>query len=138
MPKIAHIKREQDQNSAVAERNAEQTSRDARATVKAGVDVARESVQVAADATHDLYETTRQMAKESPEFGHAFTGLLQEQTRQSMATLSTFARAVNWTDVAQAQSKFITDSIQRISAFNARYGESMIRGMTAITAQSRR
>ena len=74
MTKIAHLKREHEQDSAVADRSDEQLSRVARATAKAGADVARESVQVAqstADAAEDLYETTRQLAKESPEVGHA-------------------------------------------------------------------
>ena len=71
------------------------------------------------------------MAKESPEVGHAFAELLGEQTRQSVDTLSAFARAVNWTDVAQAQSKLIAGSFLRFSQFNARYGQFLLRGMTA-------
>ena len=78
------------------------------------------------------------MAKESPEFGHAFTELLGEQTRQSVDTLSAFARAVNWTEVAQAQSKLIAGSFLRFSQFNARYGQFLLRGMTATAASPRR
>ena len=80
------------------------------------------------------YEATRQLAKESPELGHAFTELLGEQTRQSVDTFSAFARAVNWTDVAQAQSKLIAGSFLRFSQFNARYGQFLLRGMTAAAA----
>ena len=94
--------------------------------------------QRTADAAEDLYETTRQLAEESPEVGHAFAELLGEQTRQSMDTLSAFARAVNWTDVAQAQSKLIADSFLRFSQFNARYGQFLLRGMTATATSPRR
>ena len=134
MTKIAHLDRKREQDSAVVERNDEKLTRVARATAKAGADVARDGVQLAqrtADAADDLYETTRQLAKESPEVGHAFAELLGEQTRQSVDTFSAFARAVNWTDVAQAQSKLIADSFMRISQFNARYGAFVLRGMTA-------
>ena len=141
MTKIAHLERKREQDSAVAERNDEKLTRVARATAKAGTDVARESVEVAqrtADAAEDLYETTRQLAKESPEFGHAFAELLGEQTRQSVDTFSAFARAVNWTDVAQAQSKLIAGSFLRFSQFNARYGQFLLRGMTATATSPRR
>ena len=141
MTKIAHLDRKREQDSAVAERNDEKLTRVARATAKAGADVARDSVQLAqrtADAADDLYETTRQLAKESPEVGHAFAELLGEQTRQSVDTLSAFARAVNWTDVAQAQSKLIAGSFLRFSQFNARYGEFLLRGMTATATSPRR
>ena len=141
MTKIAHLERKREQDSAVAERNDEKLTRVARATAKAGADVARESVQVAqrtADAAEDLYETTRQLAKESPEVGHAFAELLGEQTRQSVDTFSAFARAVNWTDVAQAQSKLIAGSFLRFSQFNARYGQFLLRGMTATATSPRR
>jgi ABC-type nitrate/sulfonate/bicarbonate transport system substrate-binding protein len=137
MTKIAHIKPEHEQDSAVAERNDEKVTRVARATSKAGADVARERVQVAqstADAAEDLYETARQLAKESPEFGRAFTDL----TRQSVDTFSALARAVNWTDVAQAQSELIAGSLRRITQFNARYGALVLRGMTATATSPRR
>jgi len=149
MTKIAHLQRKREQDSAVVERNDEKLTRVARATAKAGTDVARESVEVAQGATEalaqrtagaaeDLYEMTRQLAEDSPEIGHAFTELLGEQTRQSMDTLSAFGRAVNWTDVAQAQSKLIADSFVRISHFNARYGQFLLRGMTAAPRLARR
>ena len=141
MTKIAHLKREYERDRAVAERSDEKLTRVARATAKAGADVVRENDQVAqstADATEDLYETTRQVAEESPEFGRDFAELLGEQTRQSVDTLSAFARAVNWTDVAQAQSKLFASSFLRISAFNARYAGFLLRGMAAIPKLSRR
>ena len=134
MTKIAHLEPKHEQDGAVAERNDEKLTRVARATAKAGADVARYGVQGAqrtADAAEDLLETTRKLAEESPEFGRAFTELLGEQTRQSVDTFSAFARAVNWSDVAQAQSKLIAGSMQRISQFNARYGAFLLRGMTA-------
>jgi hypothetical protein len=141
MTKIAHLERKREQDSAVAERNDEKLARVARATAKASADVAHDSVQVAqstADAAEDLHETTRQLAKESPEVGHAFTELLGEQTRQSVDTLSAFARAVNWTEVAQAQSELIAGSFLRFSQFNARYGQFLLRGMTATATSPRR
>ena len=141
MTKIAHLDRKREQDSAVVERNDEKLTRVARATAKAGADVARDSVQLAqrtADAADDLYQTTRQLAKESPEVGHAFADLLGEQARQSVDTLSAFARAVNWTDVAQAQSKLMAGSFLRFSQFNARYGEILLRGMTATAMSPRR
>ena len=141
MTKIAHLERKREQDSAVAERNDEKLTRIARATARASADVARDSVHVAqstADAAEDLYETTRQLAKESPEVGHAFAELLGEQTRQSVDAFSAFARAVNWTDVAQAQSKLIAGSFLRFSQFNARYGQFLLRGMTAAAASPRR
>ncbi len=142
MTKIAQVKREHEQDKGVDERNDEQLTRVATATAKASSDVARETMEVAQsniDASQGLYETTtRTMAKESPEFGRAFAELLGEQTRQSVDTLSAFARAVNWTDVAQAQTKLMASSFVRISQFNARYGEFLARGMTAIPTFSRR
>ena len=141
MTKIAHIDRKREQDSAVVEPSDESLTRVARATAKASTDVAREGVQVAqrtADAAEDLYETTRQLAKESPEVGEAFAELLGEQTRQSVDTLSAFARAVNWTDVAQAQSRLIAGSFRRISQFNARYSEFLLRGMTATATSPQR
>ena len=138
MTKIAHLERNRERDSAVAERNDEKLTRVARATAKAGADVARESVQHTADAAEDLYETTRQLAQDSPEFGRAFTELLGEQTRQSVDTLSAFARAVNWSEVAQAQSKLIAGSFLRFSQFNARYGQFLLRGMTATATSTRR
>ena len=149
MTKIAHLERKREQDSAVAERNDEKLTRVARATAKAGADVARESVQLAQSATEavdqsatdvaeDLYGTTRKLAEDSPEFGRDFADLLGEQTRQSVDTLSAFARAVNWTDVAQAQSKLIGGSFLRFSQFSARYGEFLLRGMTAAATLPRR
>ena len=141
MTKIAHLERKREQDSAVSESDDEKLTRVARATTKAGADVARDSVQLAqrtADAADDLYETTRQLAKESPEVGHAFAELLGEQARQSVDTLSAFARAVNWPEVAQAQSKLIADSFLRVSQFNARYGQFLLRGMTATASSTRR
>ena len=149
MTKIAHLDRKREQDSAVGERNDEKLTRVARATAKAGTDVARESVEVAqsatealaqrtADAAEELYETTRQLAEDSPEFGRAFTELLGEQTRQSVDTFGAFARAVNWSDVARAQSKLIAGSFLRFSQFNARYGEILLRGMAATAMSPRR
>ena len=42
MTKIAHLERKREQDSAVAERNDEKLTRVARATAKAGADVARD------------------------------------------------------------------------------------------------
>jgi hypothetical protein len=149
MPKIAHLNREHEQDGAFAERSGEKLTRVARATAKASADVARESVQVAQSATEaaaqsatdvakDLYGTTRKLAEETPEFSQDFAELLGEQTRQNMDTLGAFARAVNWTDVAQAQSKLMAGSFLRFSQFSARYGEFLLRGMTATTTLPRR
>ena len=138
MTKIAHLERKREQDSAVAELNDERPTRVARATAKAGADVARESVRRTADAAEDLYETTRRLAKGSPEFGHALRELLGEQTRQGVDTLSAFARAVDWAEVAQAQSKLIAGSFLRFSQFNARDGELLLRGMTATATSPRR
>ena len=121
MTKIAHLDRKREQESAIADRTDEKLTRVARATAKAGADVARESVQLAQNGTEvlaqsapdvaeDVSGTTRQLAEGSPEVGRAFADLLGEQTRQGVETLSAFARAVNWTDVAQAQSKLIAGS----------------------------
>ena len=55
-----------------------------------------------------------------------------------MDTFNAFARAVNWTDVAQAQGKLIAGSFLRFSQFNARYGEFLLRGMTATPTLTRR
>ena len=134
MTKIAQLKREHEQDGTVAKRNDEKLTRVARATAKVGADVGRESVQVAqrtADVAEDLYETTRKLAEKSPELGRDITDLLGEQTRQSVDTLSAFARAVNWADVAEAQRKLIAGSFQRMTQFNARYGAFLLRGMTA-------
>ena len=149
MPKIAHLSREHGQDSASAERTDEKLTRVARATTQAGADAARESVQVAQSATEavaqratdiaeDLFGTTRKLAEQSPEFGREFAELLGEQTRQSADTLSAFARAVNWTEVAQAQSRLIAGSFLRFSQFSARYGEFLLRGMTATATMPRR
>ena len=73
-----------------------------------------------------------------PSLADAFAELLGEQTRQSVDTFSAFARAVNWTDVAQAQSKLIAGSFLRFSQFNARYGQFLLRGMTATATSPRR
>jgi hypothetical protein len=141
MTKIAQLQREHEQDSAVPERNDERLTRVARATAKVGADVARESVrpaQGATDAAEDLYEATRKSAEESTEIGQVFVELLGEQTRQSVEALSAFTRTVNWTEVAQAQSKLIAGSLLRISQFNARYGDLLLRGMTAIPTLPRR
>jgi len=134
MTKIAHLKREHEQDGSVAKRDDEKLTLVARATATAGADVARESVEVAqrtADTAENLFETTRKLAEESPDFGRAFTDLLGEQTRQGVDTFSAFARAVNWADVAEAQRKLIAGSFQRMAQFNARYGQSLLRGMTS-------
>jgi hypothetical protein len=149
MPKIAHLSREHGQDAASAERTQAQLTRIARGTANAGADAARESVQVAQSATEavaqratevaeNLYGTTRKLAEESPEFGRDFAELLGEQTRHNVDTLSAYARAVNWTEVAQAQSKLIAGSFLRFSQFSTRYGEFLLRGMTATATFSRR
>jgi hypothetical protein len=148
MTKIAHPEREHEQDLDVAERLDDEVTRATRATAKAGADVARESVELAqsstevlvqdaTDVAEDAYGTARQLAEKSPEVGRAFAELIAEQSRQSVDTLSAFARAVNWTDVAQAQSQLIAGSFVRISKFNARYGQFLLRGMTASAASSR-
>ena len=92
-------------------------------------------VRGTADAAESLSQTTRELAQESPEFGRAFTELVGEQTRQSVDTLGAFSRAVNWTEVAQAQRELIASSFLRFSQFNARYGQFLLRGMTATSAR---
>ena len=74
------------------------------------------------DVAEDLSRRRASWRRNRPRLADAFTELLGEQTRQSVDTLSAFARAVNWTDVAQAQSKLIAGSFLRFSQFNARYG----------------
>ncbi len=141
MTKIAHLERKHERDNAVSERNDEQLTGVARATAKAGADVARGGAQLAqstTDTAEDLSEKTRKLAKESPEVGHAFAELLGEQSRQSVDTFSAFARAVNWTEVAQAQSKLIVGSFLRFSQFNARYSQFLLRGMTATATSPRR
>jgi hypothetical protein len=149
MPKIAHLSRQPGQDGASAERTDEKLTRVARATAKVGADAARESLQLAQRATdaaahratdvaEDLYGTARKLAKQSPEFGRDFAELLGEQTRQNADTLSAFARAVDWTEVAQAQSRLIAGSFLRFSQFSARYGEFLLRGMTATATMPRR
>jgi ABC-type transporter Mla subunit MlaD len=149
MPKIAHLNREHGRDGASAERTDEKLTRIARATAKAGADAARESLQLAQGATEaaahrvtdvaeDLGGTTRKLAEESPEFGRDFAELLGEQTRHNVDTLNAFARAVNWTEVAQAQSRLIAGSFLRFSQFSARYGEFLFRGMTATATLPRR
>jgi len=148
MTKIAYPAREHEQDLDLADRDDDTFTQVARATVKAGAEVARESVQLAQSATEDLAQnatdvaedvcgTARQLAEESPEFGRAFAELMGEQSRQSVDTLSAFARAVNWTDVAQAQSKLVAGSFLRMSQFNARYGQFLLRGMTATASSPR-
>lgn len=140
MIKIAHLERKREQDSALSERT-EELTRLARATARVGADVARESVQLAQSTTQaaeGLYETARKSAKESPEFGRAFVDLLGEQTRQSVDTVNAFARAVDWTDIAQAQGKLIAGTLLRMSQFNAHYHELFLRGMTAIPPSPRR
>ena len=46
--------------------------------------------------------------------------------------------AVLVADVAQAQSKLIAGSFLRFSQFNARYGQLLLRGMTATAMSTRR
>jgi hypothetical protein len=141
MTKIAHRQRQHERDNAVSERTDEKLTLVARGTAEAGADVAREGARLAqraTDAAEGVYERTRQLAEDSPEFGRAFAELLGEQTRESVDTLSAFARAVNWTEVAQAQSKLIAGSLLRISQFNAQYGQFLIRGMTASRTLPRR
>lgn len=141
MTKIAHRTRDQEQNGALAERNEEVLTQVARASEKMGADVVRDAANVsrsAADAVEKLNETTLQLTKESPELGRAFAELLEEQTDESAETLSVFARSVNWSDVMHAQSRLMNSSFMRISQFNARYGQFMLRGMTAIPTLARR
>ena len=141
MTKIAHLERKHEHDRDVAERSAEKLTRVARATASAGADAARESTrlaQSATDAAEDLRETARKSAEESTEIGRSLVELMGEQTRQSVDTVNAFARAVNWTDIAQAQSKLIAGSLLRISQLNARYGELLLRGMTATPTLPRR
>ena len=141
MARIAHLERKHEGDSAVTERNDETLARVARATASVGDDVARASTRLAqsvTDAAEDLRETTRKAAEESTEINRAFAEILGEQTRQSLDTVNAFARAVNWTDIAQAQSKLIAGSLLRISQLNASYRELLLRGMTATPTSTRR
>ena len=70
------------------------------------------------------------LAAEAPESAHAFTELVGEQTRQGVDTLSAFARAVNWSEVAEAQRQLVAGSFKRMAQFNARCGALVLRGMT--------
>ena len=140
MTKIAHLDRKNEQDNSVPERSDKPLTRVMRATAKAGADVAGETAQLAqtaADVTEGVYQTTRTLAETSPEVGQAFAELLAEQTRQNMETVSAFARAVNWTEVLEAQSRLMAGSLQRLSQFNARYREVFLRGMTAVARSSR-
>lgn len=141
MTKIAQFVPEHERGSAVAERNDEKMTKAVRATANAAANATRESVDVArsaVDATEDNIETMRDIAKGSPELGHAFAEAMMDQTRQSADTLSAFARAVNWHEIAQAQNKLIAGSILRFGQFSARYSEFLLRRMTATPASSRR
>jgi hypothetical protein len=148
MPKISHLNREHGRDGTSAERTDEKLTRVAQETAKAGADAARESLELAQSATEaaahratDVAEDlggTSKLAEESPEFGRDFAELLGEQTRHNVDTLSAFARAVNWTEVAQAQSRLMAGSFLRFSHFSARYGEFLLRGMTATATMPRR
>ena len=137
MTKIAHIKARREQDTSLRERSAEKLTRIARATADAA-DAAREGAQSVTDAAEDLRETARKSAEESTEIGRSFVELMGEQTRQSVDTVNAFARAVNWSDIAQAQSRLIAGSLLRIGQFNARYRELLLRGMTATPTLPRR
>lgn len=149
MPKIAHLNRDHAQNDANAARGGEKLTETVRATAEAGANAARESVQLAQDATdavarktadvaETLYGATRKLAEDAPEFSRDFAELLAEQTQQNADALNALARAVTWTDVAEVQSKLIAGSFLRFSRFNARYGAFLLRGMTATAASPRR
>jgi hypothetical protein len=141
MPKIAHLENKGEPDSSNAERNGEQLTRTARATVKAGAKVARESAEQAQqtiDTAEDLGAKASTSVEQTPEVGRAFAELVGEQARQNVDTASTIARAVNWPDVMEAQSRLVAGSLQRVSQFNARYREFLLRGMTAISTSPRR
>jgi ABC-type transporter Mla subunit MlaD len=134
MPKIAHLERENERDNSLVERSDEQLTRAMRATAKASADVAAENIQLVqrtAEVGDDLHRAPRPLAEDSPEVSRALAELLAEQARQNVDTVSAFTRAVNWTEVVEAQSRLIAGSLQRISQFNARYRAFFLRGMVA-------
>lgn len=142
MTKIARPGTENDQLRPVPAAHSDamltQVARATDAASAAGASGAIQVAQGAVDAVEDLHATMRQGAQEVPEFGRAFADLMEEQTRESVDTLRTFAQAVNWSDVAQAQGKLVTRSFLRIAQFNARYAQSLFRGMAVMPAALRR
>ena len=147
MTKIAHLDRKREQDSAVGERNDEKLTRVARAT-KAGTDVARESVELAQSATEALAQRTADAAEEL--YGRRASW---QRTRPSLATPSRISSGADPPERGHPQrlrsgreldgcrpgsEQAHRRQLLRFSQFNARYGQFLLRGMTATATSPRR
>lgn len=63
--------------------------------------------------------------------------LVAEQARHGIDTATAFSRATSWSDVAQAQSDFISGSFKRINEINQRYRDLFRDGMKLMRSPTR-
>ena len=107
------------------ERAAETGVRVASTTAREGLGVVRRTVGAAAETER---EVVGRSAEGAAELGRLWVDLLGEQTRHNLEVATALGRAVRWDEVAQAQSEFVRDSLERLSELNRRYLE-IVRGM---------
>jgi hypothetical protein len=68
-------------------------------------------------------ETARQSAEGTAELGKLWLELLGEQTQRNLVIATAFSKAVDWEEVARAQSEYMRASMERMNQLNSRYLE---------------
>ena len=118
----------------LCKRTADKAADVTRETVDKAEDMARgglRTVERAAGAAHEVERAvTRRSAEGTAELGLVLTGLIKEQARHNVETLSALtgavdweqvARAVDWKQVAQIQTGYLRVSMERMAQLTQRY-----------------
>jgi hypothetical protein len=106
-----------------------------------GRDAARSVSDAAADtsaAADDGRRIARRSAADAGELGNTALELLAEQTRHSLHAATAIGRAVNWTEIVEAQREFVGESFDRMKRLGESYRAMLQAGMTTMSASGRR
>ena len=103
--------------------------------------VARSSLQVVrrtVDAVAEVeQQTARRTAEGTAELSQVLVDLINEQTRHNVAAFRALTQAVDWRQVAELQSKFLRESLERTAQFTQRYFEVSQTMLTSVLSTAR-
>ena len=87
---------------------------------RSGLQVVRRTVDAVAEVEQ---QTARRAAEGTSEISQVLIDLINEQTRHNVAAFQALTQAVDWRQVAELQSRFLRESLERTAQFTQRYFE---------------
>ena len=101
---------------------------------RSGLQVVRRTVEAVAEVEQ---QTARRAAEGTAEISQVLIDLINEQTRHNVAAFQALTQAVDWRQVAELQSKFLRESLERTAQFTQRYFEVSQTMLTSVLSTAR-